>query len=387
LILFPASSTLLIGSNGTIDFNTPGVPVTFSEGIISKPGGIGKTIQFDFTALYLGLEYHTLRFNFGLRSEKLTATQQANFGASILDNPTPFSTVDGQLTSTTGTPFSYVKNGSRMVKFASFQDTWDITANWAITSGIRYDRYSDFGKTINPRFALVWTNGFYTAKLLYGQAFRAPSFSELNSINNPIILGNPKLNPETMETTELAFGWAPNWDVNAHMNLYHYKTKDMIAFVADPNKGSRSAQNIHNLTGKGIELALDWNISKQWHLNTNYAYQQTLNTKTNQQQPLVPKQFATLSLDWLFLADWKLASQIDWVADRIRENGDNRANPKDYTSTNLSLHYQPNKSHWKAGMTIKNIFDKKAFEPSDGKIPDDYPLNGRAMSASVEYTF
>jgi len=385
--LFPAGSTLLIGKDGNIDFNTPGVPVTFSQGVIGQPNLKQQTAQFDLTALYLRLQYHTMRFNIGIRHEKVTEGNRANFGPSVLDNPVPSSVIDGTLTSTTGTPFSFVKNSSRTIKFVSFQDIWDITGNWAITSGIRYDHYSDFGKTINPRFALVWTNGFFTSKLLYGQAFRAPSFSELHSINNPVILGNPNLDPETTETTELAFGWTPSWDVNADINLYRYKTKDMIAFVPEGNTGTSIAQNINSLKGKGVEFSIDWNISKTWHLNANYAYQKTIDGKTNKQQPFVPKQFGTVSLAWLFHPDWKLASQFDWIADRKREAGDSRSALDDYTLTNLSLHYKPEVGHWKTGLTVKNIFDQKVYEPSDGKIPDDYPLGERSIFATIEYVF
>ncbi len=384
-VLFPPNSTLLIGQTGNVDFKS-GVPVTFSEGLIGKPGGKSKTPQLELTALYNGFQYHTLRFNIGIRHESQTATNRANFGPSVLDHPIPFSVVDGTLTSTTGTPFSYAKDASRTVQFTSFQDIWDITANWSFTSGIRYDHYSDFGQTINPRFALIWSNGLMTAKLLHGQAFRAPSFSELYSINNPVIIGNPDLDPETIKTTELAFSWHPNWDLNANANLYYYKAKDMIAFVPDPIKNINVAQNINNLEGKGIELAIDWNISKKWHLNANYAYQSTINIKTGRQQPYVAKQFSTLSADYLFHPHWKITTQLDWVADRIREQKDPRKSIKDYNLMNISLLYQAPDKHWKGSAIIKNVFDTKAYESSDGKIPGDYPLGGRALFFSIEYT-
>ncbi len=385
-VLFPKKTTLLIGQDGNINFNQ-GVPVQFSQGFIGKPGNTAKTPQFDLTAIYSGIEYHTTRFNIGIRHELQTATNNANFGPSVLDHPMPFSVVDGTLTSTTGTPFSYVKDASRTVQFISFQDIWDITANWSFTSGVRYDHYSDFGQTINPRFALIWTNGLMTAKLLHGQAFRAPSFSELYSINNPVITGNPNLDPETIKTTELAFAWHPSWDLNASANLYYYKAKGMIAFVPDLVKNINVAQNINNLEGKGIELAIDWNISKQWHLNANYAYQSTINIKTGRQQPYVAKQFSTISIDYLFHPHWKIASQFDWVADRKREIGDKRKPIQDYSLVNLSLLYQVPHQPWKGNLNIKNILNKKGYEPSDGKIPEDYPLGERAFFLNIEYNY
>ena len=29
--------------------------------------------------------------------------------------------------------------------------------DWELTAGVRYDHYSDFGDTVNPRLALVWS--------------------------------------------------------------------------------------------------------------------------------------------------------------------------------------------------------------------------------------
>jgi outer membrane receptor protein involved in Fe transport len=62
-----------------------------------------------------------------------------------------------------------------------------------------------------PRAALVWAMDYnLTAKLLYGRAFRAPSFVEMYAINNPAALGNPNLKPETTDTWEAAVVWQPS---------------------------------------------------------------------------------------------------------------------------------------------------------------------------------
>ncbi len=382
--LFPAGSTLLIGKDGNLDFNTPGVPVTFSDGFIGSPGATTKVPQLESTFIYTGVDFHTFRLNIGVKTESLIATNRANFGPGVLDNPVPLSVVNGTLTSTTGTDFSYVKDGRRTIQFLSLQDVWEINADWTFTGGIRYDHYSDFGKTINPRLALVWApTSNLTTKLLHGWAFRAPSFSELNAINNPAILGNPNLEPETIKTTEFALSWEIFENFTLDSNLYYFKTKNMIDYFENDNSSS-TAQNNQSLIGKGIELAMDWKFHQNWHMKGNYAYQKTIDTKTKQQQAFVPKQFAYLNIDWHFIPDWQLSTQVNWIADRQRVDGDLRKDINDYTLVNLSLLYQY--QSWKAGITVKNVFDRKAYEPSDGKIPDDYPLNERQLFFSVEYT-
>jgi iron complex outermembrane receptor protein len=55
-----------------------------------------------------------------------------------------------------------------------------LANNWSLTAGAGYNHYSDFGNTFNLRAALVWEARYdLTAKLMYGSAFRAPSFQEM----------------------------------------------------------------------------------------------------------------------------------------------------------------------------------------------------------------
>src|SRR5690606_23663684 len=92
----------------------------------------------------------------------------------------------------------------RKAGYVSLQDEWEFRPDWNLITGVRYDHYSDFGSTVNPRIALVWaTTPQVTSKLLYGRAFRAPAFAELYS-SNPYFEGNPALAPETLDSYELA---------------------------------------------------------------------------------------------------------------------------------------------------------------------------------------
>jgi outer membrane receptor for ferrienterochelin and colicins len=81
--------------------------------------------------------------------------------------------------------------------------------------------YSDFGDTFNPRIALVWQSAYnLTTKFMYGRAFRAPSFSELFNVNNPVAQGNDSLDPESIDWYELAFDYQPRADLRTGLNLF-----------------------------------------------------------------------------------------------------------------------------------------------------------------------
>jgi iron complex outermembrane receptor protein len=275
----------------------------------------------------------------------------------------------------------------------SIQDIWEFDIDWTLTTGVRFDDYSDFGATTNYRGALVWTTtDKLTSKLLYSTAFRAPTFSELYAQNNPVGVGNPNLDPETIRTTELAFTYEMDSGLTTSMNIYHYNTEDMIDFVAN-NNGGNTAQNNKSLTGKGIELEAQWSINRHWQLMANYSYQHTKDDDTHEEVAFIPKQQFYFDARWYFMPDWELSGQLNWVADRAREVGDSRSGIDDYTLVNLTLRRKNlglgGKGRWEIAATINNLFDEQAYEPSNGlpvlSIPGDYPLNERRIYAEIRY--
>jgi len=382
--IFPAGNVSLIGSDGNL-FTAPFNAVLFTEGVKGNPGRVSKIPQLDFTFLYSGINKHTWRFNFGAKKEDLEAKATQNFGPSVINGTEGI--VDGTLTDVTGTPYIYLPDENRTVKYLSIQNVWEISPDWALTAGVRYDNYSDFGGTTNPRVALVWsTTADLTTKLLYGRAFRAPSFSELYGQNNPVALGNPDLDPETIDTFELAFAYEPIHNLNTNLSLYYYKTEDMIERVENAD-GTKVSQNINSVKGKGIELEVNWKINKQWSIIGNYAYQRTINDETNKQQPFIPKQQFYLDARWAFMPEWLLSTQLNWVGDRQREEGDSRKDIEDYTVVNLSLRRKNIAKHWEIAASIKNLFDEDIREPSNGSIPDDYPMSERSAFIELSYNY
>ncbi|MFK5986989.1 MAG: TonB-dependent receptor [Pseudomonadota bacterium] len=384
LNIFPAGNISLIGSDGNL-FTSPFNPVSFPNGVIGNPGRKSTIPQLDITFLYSGLASHTSRFNLGVKKEKLEANESKNFGPDIIDGTEGI--VDGILTDVTGTSNIYVPNSKRTIKYISIQDVWEMGIDWTLTAGVRYDNYSDFGGTTNPRVALVWTpTADIVTKLLYGRAFRAPSFAELYAQNNPVSLGNPTLKPETIDTIEWVLSYEPIHNLNTDLSIYHYKTKDMIDFVANGD-GSKTAQNINRVKGQGIEVEGKWKINKQWTLLANYAYQKTVNEETNLQQPLIPKQQFYFDARWAFSPNWTASTQLNWVGDRKRAESDSRSEIDDYTLVNLSLRRTNIAKNWEIAAALKNIFDEDIYEPSDGKIADDYPMNERSAFIEIRYNF
>ena len=92
--------------------------------------------------------------------------------------------------------------GEQLVRGAYADGRWEIVKALSLSAGVRWDRYDSFGDTVNPRAALIWKpREGTTVKLLYGEAFRAPNFYQLD-YNGYGQRANPALQPETVRTYE-----------------------------------------------------------------------------------------------------------------------------------------------------------------------------------------
>src|SRR5690606_246078 len=120
--------------------------------------------------------------------------------------------------------------------------------------GTRYDRYSQVGDSISPRVALtLYPAQEHSIKLLYGRAFDAPVAAELYTINNTILLGNPNLGPETVDTWEAIWLYqGPQTTLSA--GYFYNRFHDLInQSVVD---GVRTYDNSEHETSDGVELEL-----------------------------------------------------------------------------------------------------------------------------------
>jgi iron complex outermembrane receptor protein len=117
------------------------------------------------------------------------------------------------------------------------QAIWNINA-WRINAGIRYDKNSLYGSSVNPRASAIYYHSEKsTIKLLYGTAFQEPA---------PIQLwggwsgrsANPDLKPEKAENFEIIYMYQQgNWLHD--LSLFTAKYDNVIKEEAE-NAGKRS---------------------------------------------------------------------------------------------------------------------------------------------------
>jgi iron complex outermembrane receptor protein len=356
----------------------------FPQGMIGDPGHSERHAYFNWSAFYTGFNQHQLRFGAGFQDDDLYKTQEyKNFSqASGLTNL-------GGLIDVSGTSAVYLTPHRRDVTYELLQDEWSMAKDWTLTGGVRHDHYSDFGDTTNPRVALVWNAAYnVVVKALHGSAFRAPSFSEEYDINNPVTIGNPKLKPETIKTNELSGSWQASDTVQTSLTLFQYRWRDIINFVPEASAGGNVAENAGNQKGHGFELEGSWDATSSLRLKGSYSYQHSVDEATHEDAGLAPHRRMFAQADWGFAPLWRFGTTVNYVASRDRQPGDARPAIADYGTLDLTLAREKLFRNADLRMSVLNLFNRDAREPSlaPGNIPYDLPLPGRTFYVQLQYT-
>ncbi len=368
-MLFPAGANL---GSGAFPFGISGNPEVFERHFKIQP-------MLTFTQF----SRHNISLGFGHKFDDIYKIRESkNFDSATF---APLNS-DGALVDFSDTPLAFIPEISRRSYYLFTQDIWQLANDWELTSGVRYDHYSDFGDTVNPRVALVWNTSYaLTTKFLYGQAFRAPAFADTALVNNPSGLGNPNIKPETLRSLELAFDYHPTPTFRTGLNLFRYQWQDIITYLPDLGAPTISAQNFGEQTGHGIEFESDWDVNQQLKLIGNISIQKSTNEISNQDAGNAPDRDFYLRAEWQPIDRVKANLQSTWIQDRERPAGDSRPFIANYNTTDINLNQTTADKSWQYGLSIKNVFDSDRREPATPNIVNDLPLESRSFWVELSY--
>lgn len=385
---------ILFAPGSTGPFLDPfGVPIfgIFPDGVIGSPEIFENHSRAGFTAKYDGIRKHDISFGSGYYHGEIDrVTEEKNFGI----NPVTLLPIlpGDPVVDVSDTPFVFLTEDQRENTYIYVQDVWRFANDWELTAGLRYDDYSDFGSTTNPRLALVWSTSYQlTTKFLYGEAFRAPSFAQTRAINNPLILGNLDLKPEEIKSYELAFDYRPSYDITLNMNFFYYDWSDIIQFIPDSSGSTRTAQNAGEQNGKGLEFEAKWTITDSLKFSGNFAWQDSYDELAAADAANSPEKQLYLRTDWQINNRWRINMQANWVMDRNRAADDLRDPVGDYVLFDMNIRNKLSEN-MEIALIINNLFGEDAFEPSPNAmpspfIPNDLPLAGRSFLGEIRYKF
>jgi iron complex outermembrane receptor protein len=227
-------------------------------------------------------------------------------------------------------------------------------------------------------------------KLLYGSAFRAPSFTELYHMNNPVLIGNPDLDPEKVKTYEAGLEHRFSERYTLRLNYFYNDVEDLIILGEKPsptepalyeNKGSAKVQ--------GIETELLIDFGNDYYGYLNHSYQDPQDGETDKRLADVPSQRANAGIN---LAPWKYLNanvNVSWTGKRPRAEGDTRDNLSSSTLVDVTLIAKKFYETLEIRGSVYNLFNEDYRDPSPFpvQVPNDYPTNEKMFLIEARYSF
>jgi len=369
-------------SSQFLELRPPGARVNavpFPDGLAIDVDVNSRRFSGDVVLRYALWAQHDLTLGISLAHESTYDLQaRGNFENTPFPRPTDSFRV---------LPRNLIQDSSRTIFSVIFQDIWSPLPELDITLGVRYDHFSDFGDTIDPRVGVVWRFVKHTyLKLLYGSAFRAPTFSELyfDTLAVDDLVGNPDLDPTTLQTIEVALGYTRQ-PVRVSANYFYTFARDLIMLDA-----SSQFQNSLDIDTQGVEVEMQATLRNHTFF-ANYTYQYAKNKTTGKRVPDVPEHLANLGVSLGMGQYVRLTPTLLIRGSRPRADGDPRDDSPAYALVHVSLLVRKLFRTLEISGTVYNLFDTAYEDPAPaartGTVPGDYPQAGRSALIKVTYTF
>lgn len=347
----------------------------YPDGQINHQRAAERRLSAEVSGLYTGFQGHALRLGSGYVSQNLYRVEhEVNYGTGPDGAALP---AGGPLVSLTDSPYAFAPEKTRKIRYLFAQDVWTITPDWELTAGARYDDYSDFGNTFNPRLALVWqSTEQLTTKLMYGRAFRAPSYLELYAGAGGT-LPNSGLAPERSKTWDLGFSWSASKDLKMGVDFYRFVQSNLIGAVA-----GRYA-NVGEYTSRGVEFEAQWQATETLRISGSLTRRAEENSAYRSFN--VPKQTTYLRADWAFKPGWNWNLQATRIGRHILPATATKPLAA-YTLTDTTIRYAHDR-RWEFAASVRNLLDVDAREYASSSLPDFLPLPRRSLFAEARYKF
>jgi iron complex outermembrane receptor protein len=399
-IVFPAGAVIFIGDDGNI-FSKGSYPtILIGDGLFKtfKLKNIVQNIKVNHVFnLY---ENHGFRWEVGYESSDFTPELTAQYGIGVTDSETLPRPTDGSpliigaigsnVDLTDSPENMFILPAKQNFWFVSLQDEWQPTKEVNVVLGVRYDNYSNFGSTTNPRIGLNWqASSKVKLKLFAGSAFRAPSIGELYSRNNPLVDGNENLQPENIDTVELGINLDFIKEANLSLSgtIYRFEENNIIRDLPTEVEGRFQTNNGEGETGRGIELEALWKPISELSFKVNYSKSEVVSSVDDNDIIHIPDTLIYMNVNWRITPsiNWNLG--IKHVAGRKRIDSDPRAEIADYTKMSTRLSWTNNSNDLTLAISGRNITNEYVSEPGPQFLTNDLPMPGAIYKAELRYRF
>ncbi len=182
------------------------------------------------------------------------------------------------------------------------EDEIKLTDRVLINVGLRYDRYSNFGSSLNPRLAGIFSlSDRSTLKLLYGTAFRAPSEYELQPGVDRI--ASPDLKAEGARSFEVVFEHYFSPQTRLTLAAYQNQLTDLIELVDDVPADALIYRNPGSYRMNGGEIEFEHRFKGGQNLRLSYAVQDSKNEVSGSGLAASPRHLAKINVATSLFSD------------------------------------------------------------------------------------
>jgi outer membrane receptor for ferrienterochelin and colicins len=280
-------------------------------------------------------------------------------------------------------------NAPYHVLSAFAQSELQLLPSVMLVAGARMDRYSTVGNATTPRLALIVTpTGGTTVKLLYGEAFRAPSANQA-LLTAGVFVANPGLAPERIATTEVDVQQRFGSAVLAGVSAYRYLLENLIDQSVESFAVVKFV-NLSSVEARGLEFYMELRPAEPVVAQLSYVLQGGAN---GQDSALTnsPHQIANLGVTAHAADGLRGAVQLRYESGR--RTLASTTSPFLRTDTNVGYRPGPQSplsrfANAEIGLRVTNLFDTAYATPAgDGSRQDAIAANGRTVALHLEWHF
>ena len=315
--------------------------------------------------------------------------------------------------------------------FASIfaQDSWRLHRDVDLTLGMRGDYFNDFGGIFTPKIGLTYepNQSSLNFKLLFGTAFRVPSFYEVMFADQDDTQGNLFL--EELRTFEAGVGYKPADWLLGEMNYFYSDINQLVQSddkdaAHSPVGTTRVYDNVSGIDAQGVEVELRGTREKEviWGkfprafgatFRVNYSYLDAQDATTHETVPYVARHKGNLGVGFLLAAapkkarssphlfrifndELSLYANLLLLGERPRHAEDSRSPLSGQAVIDMTL--AAHDVYWKGldiSISCNNLLNKEYSDPSPSiSLPPDFdmilsdiPLPGRSLFVEITWTF
>jgi outer membrane receptor for ferrienterochelin and colicins len=267
------------------------------------------------------------------------------------------------------------------------QDEFAITHSLTLSAGLRYDHYSDFGGTTNPRLGLIY-HLFHptTLKLLYGTAFRAPEPYELAPDYGAFYEDNLKLAPEKIRSVEGVVEQGLGQHFILSGSVFRNWIRDLISLETNPIDNLLVYSNSDQAVAGGVEVGLDGRLAGGLQGKASYSYVDAEEPITHQILSNSPQHLGKLNLSLPVVQRRLFASADAQYTSSVQTLAGNTVSG--FSVLNFTLFGHALGKHLDLSASVYNVFNKKYFDagrPED--VQDSIQQDGRTFRIKLTGRF